>query len=60
MARGFTKGLIVGGLLGAAASMMFEPEEINYKTGKRIVKAGRQIMNGKAGMVRGVVRMFRD
>lgn len=57
--RGFTKGLIIGGILGAAASMMMEPGMMNNKTRRKLMRNGRNLVRSSGSLLGDVVDIFR-
>lgn len=57
--RGFTKGLIIGGVLGAAASMMMEPGTMNNKTRRKMIRNGRNLIRTSGSFLGEVIDIFR-
>lgn len=57
--RGFTKGLIIGGIIGAAASMMMEPGMMNNKTRRKMIKNGRNLVRSSGNIIGEVIDIFR-
>lgn len=58
MHRGFTRGLIVGGLIGASVIMM-KPDLMKNRTRKRIMRNGRTFFRRSGNIIGDVVEMFR-
>lgn len=52
----FTKGVIVGGLLGAAVSVMGDRR--TYRMRRRIMRAGRNLMSRGNGLYKAVTDLF--
>jgi len=59
MQNGFTKGLIVGSIIGASVSMMMEPGVMKRKNRKRIMRAGRSFLRRSGNIISDVVDVFR-
>jgi alanyl-tRNA synthetase len=59
MQNGFTKGLIVGGLIGASVSMMMEPGVMKRKNRRRMMKVGRNFVRRSGNIIGDVVDAFR-
>ena len=58
MQNGFTRGLIVGGLIGASV-MMMNPDMMNNRTRKRIMRGGRTLMRRSGGLLSDVMGLLR-
>ncbi|NSW89170.1 MAG: YtxH domain-containing protein [Firmicutes bacterium] len=59
MLNGFTKGLIVGSILGASISMMMEPDIMKRRNKKRMIRAGRNFLRRTGNIISDVVDAFR-
>jgi hypothetical protein len=58
MYNGFTKGLVVGGLIGASVIMM-KPDLMNNRTKKRMMRNGRTFFRKSGSIIGDVVELFR-
>ncbi|HHV60043.1 MAG TPA: YtxH domain-containing protein [Clostridiaceae bacterium] len=58
MRNNFTRGLILGGIIGATVSMAVGPE-MNARTRKRWIKNGRYLLRRSGTIVNDIVDMFR-
>ncbi|MDF2985196.1 MAG: hypothetical protein K0R50_706 [Eubacterium sp.] len=43
MMRNFTRGLVIGGLIGASISVLTNPEIVDPHMRKKMIKSGRKI-----------------
>lgn len=59
MQNGFTKGLIVGSIIGGSASMIMEPGIMKKKNRKRITRAGKSFLRRSGNIISDVVDAFR-
>lgn len=59
MMRGFTRGLIVGGLIGASVSMIANSDMINGRSRKKMMRSGKNFLRKSGHIVGDVVDMFR-
>ena len=59
MRQSFKSGLIIGGIMGAAVSMMMEPEMLNKRTRKKMMKNGRNFLRKSGNIIGDVVEVFR-
>jgi gas vesicle protein len=59
MQGGFTKGLIVGGIIGASVSMAMGPDMMKNRTRKRMMKQGRSFLRRSGNIVGDVLDVFR-
>ena len=59
MRSGFTRGLIIGGLIGASVSMMTNSERMNGRNKRRMMKAGKNLLRKSSHVVGDVVDLFR-
>ena len=58
MHSGFTRGLIVGGILGASF-MMMHPEVMKDRSKKKMMRNGRDFMRKSGNIIGDVVGMLR-
>ncbi|MCX7745345.1 MAG: YtxH domain-containing protein [Clostridia bacterium] len=59
MNGGFTKGLIVGGIIGASVSMMSGQNRMKGRTKRKMMRAGRNLLKRSGNILGDVVEMFR-
>lgn len=59
MRSGFTKGLVVGGIIGASVSMMMNSDMMKPRTRRRMMRTGRTILKRSGGIIGDVVDIFR-
>lgn len=59
MQSGFTKGLLIGGLIGASISMMSNSDMMKPRTRRRMMRAGRTLLKRSGGILGDVVDIFR-
>jgi hypothetical protein len=59
MHSGFTKGLVVGSIIGASVSMMMNSDFMKPRTRKRMMRTGRTILKRSGGILGDVVDIFR-
>lgn len=59
MQNGFTKGLIVGGLIGASVSMVMNPGGMKSKTRKKLMRTGRSMMRKSGNVIADMIDIFR-
>jgi len=59
MHSGFTKGMVIGGIVGASISMMINSDMMKPKTRKRMMKTGRTFFRKSGGIIGDVVDIFR-
>lgn len=59
MQNGFTRGLIVGSIIGASVSMMMNPDMMRNSTRKRLMRNSRNLLRRSGGILGDVVEMFR-
>lgn len=57
--NGFTKGLLVGGIIGASIGMMVKPERMNGRSRRKMMKAGRNLVRRSGHIIGDVVDMFK-
>jgi len=59
MNSGFTKGLIIGGLIGASVSMVMNPGGMKNKTRRKLMRTGRAMMKKSGNLIADVMDVFR-
>lgn len=59
MQNGFTRGLIIGSIIGASISMMMDPDVMKSKNRKRMMRVGRNFLRKSGHIIGDVVEMFR-
>lgn len=59
MQNNFTKGMLIGSIIGASISMMMNSEMMNPKARKRMMKTGRTFLKRSGGIIGDVVDIFR-
>ena len=58
MRGGFTKGMIVGSIIGISMSMMMDTGDMS-KRKRRMLKNGRSVFRSSSDLINDVARMFR-
>lgn len=59
MQGSFTRGLVIGSLIGASLSIMANSNMVNGRTKKRMMRTGRNIWRRSGNLIGDVVDMFR-
>lgn len=59
MRNGFTKGLIMGGIIGASVSMMMNSDMMNGKSRRKIKKTGAELVRKSGSIIGDVIDLFR-
>lgn len=59
MHSGFTKGLVIGGIIGASVSIMVNSDMMRPRTKKRMMRNGRTLLRKSGGIISDVVDIFR-
>lgn len=59
MQNGFTRGLIVGSLIGASVSMMMNPDMMRNRTRKRLMRGGKNLMRRSGNLLGDVMNLLR-
>jgi len=52
----FTRGLIIGGIIGATVGMM--RKDNNFRMKRRLKRVGRSVINGRKGIVDVITDLF--
>lgn len=58
MRGGFTKGMIVGSIVGMSMGMMMDNGNMT-KSKRRMMKSGRNALRSSSDLISDVIRMFR-
>lgn len=59
MSGGFTRGLIIGSLIGASVSLMMDPNMAHSRTRKKMMKAGRNFFRKSGGVIGDLIDIIR-
>ena len=59
MQSNFTRGLVIGGIIGASVSMMMKSDAMNPRARKRMMRTGRNFLRKSGGIIGNVVDIFR-
>lgn len=59
MRTGFTRGLVIGSLIGASVSMMMNPDMMKARNRKKMMKNGRNLVRKSGNVISDVISMFR-
>jgi gas vesicle protein len=59
MNKGFTKGLIIGSIMGASVSMMMNAGMAKDRNRKKMMKSGRNFFKKSGHLIGDIVSMFR-
>jgi len=57
--KGFAKGMIIGGIVGASISMAMNSDMMHGERKRRIMKAGRHFMRRTGEFISDTIGMFR-
>lgn len=55
----FAKGMLIGGLIGASLSVLTNPEIVDPRTRRRLIKSGKKIVRRSGNVFEDMVHMFR-
>lgn len=55
----FVKGMFIGGLIGASISLLTNPQVVDPRTRKRLIKSGKKIVRRSSNVFDDMVHMFR-
>ncbi len=55
----FAKGMLIGGLIGASISVLTNPEIVDPRTRKRLIKSGKKIVRRSGNVFEDMVHMFK-
>ena len=59
MRSGFSRGLLIGGLIGATVSLMSNSGNEKTRKSRRVLRAGRNLIRKSGSVVEDVVDLFR-
>ncbi|NLI59226.1 MAG: YtxH domain-containing protein [Clostridium sp.] len=59
MRNGFTKGLIMGSIIGASVSMVMNSDMMNGKSRRKIKKTSAELMRKSGSIIGDVIDLFR-
>lgn len=59
MHSGFTRGIVIGGIIGASLGMMMNSEMMKPRTRKKMMRNGRMLLKKSGGIIGDVVDIFR-
>lgn len=55
----FTKGMIIGGMVGASIGMMMGPDMMKNRTRRKVKRAGRQLLRRSGNWLEDIVDFIR-
>jgi gas vesicle protein len=55
----FTRGLLIGGLIGASISMLSNPQGMKNRNNRRMMRTGRNLLRKSGNVVEDVIDLFR-
>lgn len=59
MHKGFVKGMIIGGLVGASVSMMMNSDMMGSRSGKKMMRRGKSMIRKSSNIIGDVADLFR-
>jgi len=59
MNNGFTKGLVIGGIIGASVSAMMNKDMLSGRNRRKLMRNGRNILKKSSDLIGDVVDIFR-
>jgi gas vesicle protein len=59
MYKGFVKGMVIGGLVGASVSMMMNSDMMSSKTGRKMMRRGKSLIRKTGNIIEDVADLFR-
>jgi gas vesicle protein len=59
MRSGFTRGIIIGSIIGASVSMMMDPDMMKGRNRRKMMRSGKSLLRKSGSMLGDVVDMFR-
>lgn len=59
MNGGFTKGLVVGSIIGASVSMLMNNDRMRPRNRRKMMRTGRMLLRKSGGIISDVVDAFR-
>lgn len=58
MQNNFTRGLLIGGIIGASLSMIVNPK-VSNRTKRKLIKNGRSVLRKSNSLIGDLVEIFR-
>lgn len=55
----FAKGILIGGLIGASISVLTNPDIVDPRMRKRLIKSGKKIVRRSSNVFEDMIHMFR-
>ncbi|MCX8129135.1 MAG: YtxH domain-containing protein [Clostridia bacterium] len=59
MRSGFTRGMIIGSIIGASVSMMVNPDMMKSRGRRKMMRNGKNILRKSGNIIGDVVDLFR-
>ncbi|MCX7923955.1 MAG: YtxH domain-containing protein [Clostridia bacterium] len=59
MNSGFTRGLLIGSIIGASVSMMMNPDMMKSKNKRKMMKTGRNLLRRSGHIIGDMMDMIR-
>jgi len=59
MNGGFTRGLVIGSIIGASVSMIMNTDMMRPRSRKKMLRTGRTLLRKSGGIISDVVDVFR-
>lgn len=59
MRSGFTRGIVIGSIIGASVSVMMNPDMMKGRNRKKMMKSGRNMIRKSGRLIGDVVNLFR-
>lgn len=59
MRTGFTRGMIIGSIIGASVSMMMNPDMMKGRNRRKMMRNGRNLLRKSGNVVGDIVDIFR-
>ena len=59
MHKGFVKGMVIGGLVGASVSMMMNSDMMSSRSGRKMMRRGKSLIRKTGNIICDVAYLFR-
>ena len=59
MNGGFTRGLVIGSIIGASVSVFMNNDKMRPRSRKKMLRTGRMLLRKSGGIISDVVDVFR-
>lgn len=59
MHKGFVKGMVIGGLVGASVSMMMNSDMMSSRSGRKMMRRGKSLIRKTGNIIGDVAYLFR-